>query len=206
MRSRALLIGLVAALVAVAAYFWRERSISQTSDDEPAPSAATGGTAPKATSPSAAAAGDDDSAGGADAADEDGDAASRPRERPEPRNHVGAEATHPRKPRPGQRTYVVQVPIIKDLRKALKPAVEACSAKFSEGLAAGATIQGALDVTIRAGVLSVLDVKVEHRGVPEASGLIECARKEFAAVTLPATGHADVERHTLRFPFRVPLK
>lgn len=205
MRSRAVLIGLVAAAVAVAAYFWRERSISQTSDDEPPPSATGGGTAPKPTTPSAGAGGGD-GAGGDEAADEDGDAASRPRERPEPRNHVGAEATHPRKPRPGQRVYVVQVPIIKDLRKALQPAVETCSAKFSEGLAAGATIQGALDVTIRAGVLSVLDVKVEHRGVPESSGLIECARKEFAAVTLPATGHADVERHTLRFPFRVPLK
>jgi hypothetical protein len=101
---------------------------------------------------------------------------------------------------------VVQVPIIKDLRKALTPAVERCSAKFGQGLTPGATIQGALDVTIQAGQLSVLDVKVEHRGVPESSGLIECARKEFAAVTLPAAGHADVERHTLRFPFRVPLK
>jgi hypothetical protein len=105
--------------------------------------------------------------------------------------------------RPG---HVIQAPIIADLRRTLNPEIKKCSDEHAADLEPGAQIQGALRVAVHSGVVSVLDVDVQQRGVPESSGMIECARKAFASVQLRADGHAEVESHVLRLPFRIPVK
>jgi hypothetical protein len=212
MRSRAWLVGLVATAVAVAAIFFLwPRSTSDDADDPPktatdgsagaGPSTTTGAGAPSLSEPAPTAA-DDDSAGDGESASE-GDRPPLDRVR----DHRGAPATHPRPHRPGDKAvYIVKAPIIAGLRKSLRPEIKRCSDEYAQDLGPDAQIQGSLEVTVRAGVLSVLDVKIEQRGVPESSGLIECARKAFAAAELRADGHEDVESHILRFPFKVPVK
>jgi hypothetical protein len=101
---------------------------------------------------------------------------------------------------------VVQPPVIRDLREAVRPELKKCSDQFASDVQPNAQIRGSLRVAVRSGVVTVLDVKVDHSGIAESSGLIECARKAFASAELRADGHAEVESHTLRLPFRIPVK
>ncbi len=210
MRSRAWLFGVVAAGVAVALLLllW-PRSTTHDSEREPLPAgsgASSDGASPSPpqapTSPAGGGEGDnnnDEGGGGTGQAssggvrDHRGEAAS------------GGGVTRRRFPggRPG---HVIQAPVIADLRRTLSPEIKKCSDEHADDLAAGAQIQGSLRVAVHSGVVSVLDVDVQQRGVPESSGMIECARKAFASVQLRADGHAEVESHVLRLPFRIPVK
>jgi hypothetical protein len=122
------------------------------------------------------------------------------------RDHRGQGVVAARR-RPGDPPVrVVQTPVIRDLREALRPELKKCSDQFAGDVEPNAQIRGSLRVAVRSGVVTVLDVKVDHSGVPESSGLIECARKAFASAEVRADGHAEVESHTLRLPFRIPVK
>jgi hypothetical protein len=212
MRSRAWLFGVVAAGVAVALVLllW-PRSTTKHSERKDLPAGAAGavgdassgaaGTSP-ATPPVAARSGgpEDDNnnvmdGGAAGSADN-------------VRDHRG-QAPDPgvtRRFAGGRRPLVVQAPVIADLRRTLRPQIEKCGAQHGEDVSPGAQIQGSLRVAVHSGVVSVLDVDVQHRGVAESSGLIECARQAFASVQVRADGHAEVESHVLRLPFRIPVK
>lgn len=212
MRSRAWLFGVVAAGVAVAAILllWPR---STTHDSERTPlSPATGagavsdGAAPDPSEPAqpqapvATGDGNNNNDEAADAAGEAKEAGIR-----DHRGETASGGVARRFPnrRPGR---VVQPPIIANLRRTLNPEIKKCSDEHAGDVEPGAQIQGSLRVSVHSGVVSVLDVDVQHHGVPESSGMIECARKAFASVQLRADGHAEVESHVLRLPFRIPVK
>ncbi len=211
MRSRAWLFGVVAAgvTVAVILLLWPR---STTHDSERTPlSPATGagavsdGAAPDPSEPAQpqapVAAGD-----GNNNNDEPADASGEAKEagiRDHRGETAGGVARRFRNGRPG---HVVQPPIIANLRRTLNPAIKKCSDEHAADVEPGAQIQGSMRVAVHSGVVSVLDVDVQHHGVPESSGMIECARKAFASVQLRADGHAEVESHVLRLPFRIPVK
>lgn len=201
MRSRALLIGAgVAAVATVAILLWPRSTADHESETEATeagrvvPASGTSGSTPK---PPDEPDSDDGEEAGAEAPQTGG-----------VRDHRGQEPTHPR-PRhlPGQRPRrVLQAPIIRGLRQTLRPEIKKCSDQYAKDLPENAVIQGSIRVTVQAGVLSVVEAKVDQRGVPETSPLIECARKAFAAATVQAEGHDDVESHMVRLPFPVPVK
>jgi hypothetical protein len=202
MKSRALLIGLGAAAVAVAATLWMWRGDGGGDAEESDAPAARAGLdaaarpAARRGRPLRAGSSGSDPGGSSGASTED-----------TVRDHRGQAPTHPRPHRRGDRpVYVVQAPVIARLRASLRPEIKKCSDEFSQDLSPGAQVQGSLEVTVQSGVVSVVGVTVEQHGVAESSGLIECARKAFAAAQVRADGHADVERHTLRFPFKLPLR
>jgi hypothetical protein len=200
MRSRALVIGAgVAAVATVAILLWPRSTADNGSEDEaieagravPADGTRTG------TKPTADDQASDEDQGGEDETPLTGRV----------RDHRGQVPTHPRPRLPGDRPKrLIQAPIIRGLRQALRPEIKRCSDQYGKDLTAGAVIQGSLRVTVQGGVLSVVEAKVSHRGMPESSGLIECARKAFAAAKVEAEGHDDVESHTIRLPFPVPVK
>ncbi len=210
MRSRAWLFGVVAAGVAVAVILllW-PRSTTHDSERTPlSPAAGAGavsdGAAPPPSEPAQpatpGASGDgsnnNDAGGGPERASGD-----------RIRDHRGETAGGVARRFPGGKPgHVIQPPIIADLRRTLSPEIKKCSDEHAADLQPGAQIQGRLRVAVHSGVVSVLDVDVEQRGVPESSGMIECARKAFASVQLRADGHAEVESHVLRLPFRIPVK
>lgn len=199
--KRALVVGLVAAVVATAAYLLRSRS----SGEEPAevatapdqPGARTGSSPrrpPSLEAPRRTGAGDDNN---------DGEAG---RSEPRRAEHRGEQPSQPRPHRPGDPVvYVVQAPVISSLRRSLRPEIKKCSETSAAGLEPDAVLQGTLTVAVKDGLLTVTDVVVTQRGVPESSPLIECARKAFVVAQVRADGHADVEKHTLRFPFKLPV-
>jgi hypothetical protein len=196
MRSRAWLFGVVAAGVGVALvlFLW-PRSTSHDSELTSAPGTpAVGG--------SSSAPPRDDGAG-ARVEDEREPASAV---EPQDHDHRGETPTAPPRRRPGDRTYVIQPTVIAGLRSALGPQIEKCGEQYAADLQPDALIQASLRVAVRGGVVSVLDVKVDPRGVPASSGMIECARKALAAAELRADGHADVESHTLRLPFRITAR
>ena len=202
MRSRAILIGAgVAAVATVAILLW-PRSTADNGSEQEATEAGrvvpASGSGARPTLPAGDIATDDGEPAGEEVAPQSGGV----------RDHRGQEPTHPR-PRhlPGRPPVrVLQPPIIRGLRQSLKPEIKKCTDQYGKDLAENAVIQGSLRVTVQAGVLSVVEAKVAHRGVPESSPLIECARKAFAAVTVQAEGHDDVESHMVRLPFPVPVK
>ncbi len=207
MKSKAVLAGVVAAAIAVGALLmlWPR----STGHEEPRPAA----DAPEvASSPRPAAR--PESARGHEA--RESEARGNEARESEPRadgesvgvaDHRGETPSLPRRHRPGEPAeYVVQPTVIAGLRRALQPEIERCSEEHGQGLAPGATIQGALEVTVRSGMLSVLSAKVEQSGVPASSELIECARRAFAGAELRAEGHPDVDRHVLRLPFKVAAR
>lgn len=208
MRSRAWLFGVVAAGVAVALVLllWpRSTTKHSEREDLPAGAAGTVGDAssaaanpPAATPPVAAGAGEDDNnnvmdAGGA------GESHVRDHRGEAPKAGVTRRFG-------AGRPLVIQAPVIADLRRTLRPQIEKCGAQHGEDVSPGAQIQGSLRVAVHSGVVSVLDVEVQQRGVAESSELIECARQAFASVQVRADGHAEVESHVLRLPFRIPVK
>ena len=163
-RSRALLVGAAAAAIAAVAYQGRELACGKDTTEPAGPAArtepagsASAGAADEPPNPAAAGAGEEKRAATTSEARD-------PDVRPPPRDLRGAEATQPRPRRRGER--VVETRIVADMRKALQPGVDRCRREFGEGLAANAQIQGTLAVSIRSGVLSVLDVAVAQRGVP----------------------------------------
>ena len=211
MRSRAWLFGVVAAGVAVAVILllWPR---STTHDSERTPlSPATGagavsdGAAPDPSEPAqppapvATGDGNNNNDERADASGQANDAGIR--------DHRGETASGVARRFPNRRPgHVIQPPIIANLRRTLNPEIKKCSDEHAADVEAGAQIQGSLRVSVHSGVVSVLDVDVQHHGVPESSGMIECARKAFASVLLRADGHAEVASHVLRLPFRIPVK
>lgn len=199
--KRALVVGLVAAVVAMAAYLLRSRSSGEEAADVetgPAAPAARAGASPRRP-PSL----DAPPRGGARDNNNDDRVATG---EPQLADHRGEEATQPRPRLPGEpAVYVVQAPVISSLRKSLRPAIKRCSAASAADLEPDAVLQGKLTVTVKGGLLTVTDVVVTQRGVPETSPLIECAREAFASAQVRADGHADVEKHTLRFPFKLPV-
>jgi hypothetical protein len=199
--KRALVVGLVAAVVATAAYLLRSRSSGEESDEietGPAEPAARAGSSPRRP-PSL----DAPPRTRASANNNDGGVGTG---EPQRADHRGEEASQPRPRQPGEpAVFVVQAPVISSLRKSLRPAIKRCSAASAADLEPDAVLQGSLTVAVKDGLLTVTDVVVTHRGVPESSPLIECARAAFAAAQLRADGHADVEKHTLRFPFKLPV-
>ena len=209
MRSRAWLFGVVAAGVAVALLLllW-PRSTSHDSEREPLPAGSGAGASSDGASPSApqtpaapAGGGEVDSNNG-----EGGDSTGQA-EKGRVRDHRGETASGVTRRFPaGRPGHVIQAPVIADLRRTLSPELKKCSDEHAGDLADDAQIQGRLRVAVHSGVVSVLDVDVQQRGVPESSGMIECARKAFASVQLRADGHAEVESHVLRLPFRIPVK
>jgi hypothetical protein len=199
--KRALVVGLIAAVVATAAYLLRSRSSGEEPAEvatEPTEPAARAGSSPRRP-PSLDArprtgAGDNNNDGGVG------------RTEPYRAEHRGEEPSQPRPHRPGDPVvYVVQAPVISSLRRSLRPAIKRCSDANTAGLEPKAVLQGSLTVAVKGGLLTVTDVVVTQRGVPESSPLIECAREAFAAAQVRADGHADVEKHTLRFPFKLPV-
>lgn len=213
MRSRAWLFGVVAAGVAVALILllWPR---STTHDSERTPLSPTGagavsdGASPQPSEPAQPAlpaAGTDGSNNNDDGAAEEGSAGASGRQVRDHRGETASNGVTRRFPggRPG---HVIQPPIIADLRRTLNPEIKKCSDEHAADLAPGAQIQASLRVAVHSGVVSVLDVDVQQRGVPESSGMIDCARKAFASVQLRADGHAEVESHVLRLPFRIPVK
>ncbi len=199
--KRALVVGLVAAVVATAAYLLRSRSSGEEPAElatAPAQPAARAGSAPRRP-PSL----EGRPRTGAGDNNNDGEEGPRERYRAE---HRGEEPSQPRPRRPGDPVvYVVQAPVISSLRRSLRPAIKRCSEANADGLEPDAVLQGRLTVAVKNGLLTVTDVVVTQRGVPESSPLIECARAAFAAAQIRAEGHADVDKHTLRFPFKLPV-
>jgi hypothetical protein len=194
MRSRRWLLGVVAAGVGVAAILllWPRSTHHEAEVADLPPTPASGGAErrrPSLESPASEPASEDATAAGDTT-----------------RDHRGQGTVAARR-RPGARpVYVVQPPVIRDLRQAVRPELKKCSDEFAGDVEPNAQIRGSLRVSVHSGVVSVLDVEVDQSGVPESSGLIECARKAFAAAELRADGHAEVESHTLRLPFRIPVK
>jgi hypothetical protein len=206
MRSRAWLFGVVAAGVAVALLLllW-PRSTSHDSQVTSAPVVTGGGSSPAGPArrppPGDGAGRATDGAGPAEPAAEPQGG------EPQDHDHRGETPTAPPRRRPGDRpVYVIQPNVIAGLRSALGPQINKCGEQYAADLEPDALIQASLRVAVRGGVVSVLDVEVHHRGVPESSGMIECARKALAAAELRADGHADVESHTLRLPFRISAR
>ena len=199
--KRALVVGLVAAVVATAAYLLRSRSSGEEAAEvatEPAQPAARAGSSPRRP-PSL----DAPPRSGARDNNNDGEVAAG---EPQRADHRGEVPSQPRPRRPGDPVvYVVQAPVISSLRKSLRPAIKRCSNASAADLEPNAVLQGSLTVAVKNGLLTVTDVVVTQRGVPESSPLIECARAAFAAAQVRADGHADVEKHTLRFPFKLPV-
>ncbi|HTE54371.1 MAG TPA: hypothetical protein VK698_26130 [Kofleriaceae bacterium] len=211
MKSRALVVGLVAAAVAMGAYLWRARSSGEDGAEGSAPAeptsaveAASGAAGGAARSPSdpPGPAGSGDINNDGEAPGEDGS------DEAQTRDHRGEAPTAPRPRRPGEKAvFVVQAPVIGALRRSLRPEIKRCSEQLGAAdLEPDARIQGTMTVTVKGGVLSVIDVQVGHRGIPDSSPFLECARKAFAAARVPAVGHPDVDKHTLRFPFNLPFK
>ncbi|HWM85950.1 MAG TPA: hypothetical protein VNO33_08925 [Kofleriaceae bacterium] len=123
------------------------------------------------------------------------------------RDRRGEVGTMPRRRLPGDpATYPIQQPVIAELRAALRPQIKKCSDEHASGMGPRAQIMGSLRVAVHSGVVSVVEVKVDHRDMPETSPVIECARKAFASAQLRAEGHDDVEGHLVRLPFRMPVK
>ncbi|HKE15985.1 MAG TPA: hypothetical protein VKB80_14005 [Kofleriaceae bacterium] len=205
MRSRAWLFGVVAAGVAAALILllW-PRSTSHDSEVTSAPAVTGGASSP--TGPDRRAA-PGEAGATADGAGPAEPAAEAQGGEPVDHDHRGETPTAPPRRRPGGRpVYVIQPDVIAGLRSALGPQIDKCGERYAADLEPDALIQASLRVAVHGGVVSVLDVEVHHRGVPESSGMIECARKALAAAELRADGHADVESHTLRLPFRISAR
>lgn len=122
------------------------------------------------------------------------------------RDHRGEVPTGAPHLRPGK-VYVVQAPIIIKVRKTMRPLVARCSEDYAgDMLGDSAGVQSRLFVTVRAGVLTVLDTTIKVRGFKDGSGIEECLHRAFEAIAVRADGHPDVERYPLSFPFRLPLR
>lgn len=210
MRSRSWFLGVVAAGVAVALilFLWPRSTDheSELTDQKGAAKGASAGrdvpTVPPPDDPDPDGAGSDDGDGkqagrrGADDRSPSG----------EVRDHRGETPTGTARPRPGERRpHVVQPSLVGELRRQLSPQIEKCGEQHAAGAEPNAEIHASVRVAVRSGVVSVLEVKVDQRGVPQASasGLIDCAREAIVAAQVRADGHADVEGHTLRLPFRI---
>ena len=122
------------------------------------------------------------------------------------RDHRGEVPTGEPHHRPG-RVYVIQAPTIVKVRAAMRPLVARCTDEYAgDMLGATATAQSRLVVTVRAGVLTVLDTTVNVHGFKDGSGVADCLHRALSAIAVRADGHPDVERYPLTFPFKLPLK
>lgn len=108
-------------------------------------------------------------------------------------------------PRPGIEAKVAPTAILA-VRNAMRPIVHQCSESLSRsGLGANPRIQSQVVISIQNGQLVVDEAIVEAGDVSatDAAGVRECVESQVEAMTLPADGHEDVSRYTLRLPYRL---
>lgn len=101
--------------------------------------------------------------------------------------------------------FVVAAPVIREMRRVLRGQMVQCQEAHKSEIGDDARVSGQLGVSIQSEVLTVVDLEVDHTGVPESGKLLECARQALAGLQMRAPGHDDVKRHVIRFPFNLPL-